>query len=1265
MNVYPDDEFFNIWIYDNDDVDDRILGTMIYLWGITSLGHSVCLQVVGFRSYFYAQFKESQDEIVDLCVDPTATWKTRSMAFEVPTESICSIKSVSMQDDRPFKVLKISSPSKKQLDFTASRLKRAHIPIFENKFSTSMRFFTDRELKMSAWLRVHKSHVSVLPSDSEHRARVQINLRCMPQHVFDANEQKVSESSDKLWKTIVPPMRICSFDIEKYSSRKNMMPADIPADYINAIASVFSFYGDPYSSDGKHIRMQASYGIYGYSKPPEMSGGPMTVCCTFGKADDIRQEPHPNKRAKKLASAEEAMICTFFKHLGSDGADIDIISGWNINGYDLHQIWLRGKLYPRIQTYVDGLSRIINMPVKFEQKEFKSAQFGASWMRYYIIPGILNVDGLIAQRKDTSRRPASYGLSYISQLILGSPKYDLPYGILSMLQDSDDASRGRIRYYNLFDSQLSMGILLKELLPRLHRLSTITNLTMQQLLIQGEQKKVMSQLLRQTRKLGLILPTAGDHDEREYDGALVFEGVHEQMYANFGSTLTWMLAHPKDTIRLAPLWNKDMRVVKHVEEEQDQEQEVVKEQIPTLTLPPPTNNNNNNNMWLRRMDAKEVIDPIKVSRQIQKEKAAKLNKTTSLTPAPRQKDHIGPSINDDGEEGSTTPVVNGREWESWDFQEITDPDTGIKFRVYYKSGEQCVIVFDFASLYPSVIMAFNMCYSTKITKAFADMKGWIEGYDYTATPVADNPKIYRYFKARHRYEGVLPKLLRALLAARKAAKNAMAYHEESAEKCRLLGDAIGAAYHKRCADACDADQLGLKVSANSVYGFTAAQALCDKDIAEAICAQGRVLLRILMERATIYLHQYNARCIYGDTDSAMILVQCSIHKALKISQHCANWINEQWFSEVKAEPEKVGSDFLFKVPKIYRTLQWLRRGEPYDKDLIKGFACVRRDGFAYKRIVQRGMLDRVTGFAMFPSISVDYTKDKIALLLSGQVPLEDLMMSFTMRKGTDHYIKTMERMNAVSIARIKGKPMMGSMAKENAIAKIKEREHRQIAIREKIRSRNPDIYFADEDRISYVNIQMGKHAKGTDCAEDVNYAREHKLPLNWNFYLAKFEKPIARVLSPFNDPVDTMKGSHTLVSNARFSLKHTTFNGFLTVQQKCQVCKYNPVIGPGRVVCADPKCRETEHNIISDVQFEHSDASARLAEYLDTCTKCTGTVLLARSCMARECSDFAGRNRVQAKKLDTATVLIAYETSSKNDDGYLPVSVCKSSIADW
>lgn len=169
-----------------------------------------------------------------------------------------------------------------------------------------------------------------------------------------------------------------------------------------------------------------------------------------------------------------------------------------------------------------------------------------------------------------------------------------------------------------------------------------------------------------------------------------------------------------------------------------------------------------------------------------------------------------------------------------------------------------VAVLDFASLYPSTMIANNMCFSTKISRADAEKHGLEQGKDFLAIrdfkregetfEFLDQPHD-TCFLMKDKRPGVLPEILASLLAARKAEKKLMKKCDEGS---------INYGVH-------NGNQLALKISANSIYGFTGASrgVLTDPQISSAVTRRGRAMTN---EAAFVAETAFEGtRCVYGDS----------------------------------------------------------------------------------------------------------------------------------------------------------------------------------------------------------------------------------------------------------------------------------------------------------------------------------------------------------------------------------------------------------------
>ena len=245
-------------------------------------------------------------------------------------------------------------------------------------------------------------------------------------------------------------------------------------------------------------------------------------------------------------------------------------------------------------------------------------------------------------------------------------------------------------------------------------------------------------------------------------------------------------------------------------------------------------------------------------------------------------------------------------------------------RGYY---EVPIATLDFASLYPSIIQAHNLCYTTLLDKKMVERQGFKKGDDYIVTPNGD---LFCTAKIR---KGLLTQILEELLGARKRAKKELAVETDTFKKAVLNGR-----------------QLALKISANSVYGITGAIVgkLPCLEIASSTTSYGRQMIEKTKEEVEARYniangYSHDAQVIYGDTDSVMVKFgPKELKKAMDLGQEAANFVSSKFIKPIKLEFEKVYSPYLLINKKRYAGLYWTSP-EKYDKMDSKGIETVRRD----------------------------------------------------------------------------------------------------------------------------------------------------------------------------------------------------------------------------------------------------------------------------------------------------------------------------------
>lgn len=160
-----------------------------------------------------------------------------------------------------------------------------------------------------------------------------------------------------------------------------------------------------------------------------------------------------------------------------------------------------------------------------------------------------------------------------------------------------------------------------------------------------------------------------------------------------------------------------------------------------------------------------------------------------------------------------------------------------------------VICLDFASLYPSIMIAYNLCYTTLIINETDGARLVDEG-------LAHRTANGHYFFNAEVKRGVLPTVLSVLMENRADVRRRMLSVDRDSIVHRML----------------DGQQSALKIAANSIYGWTGFQRgqLFYLQIPSSVTSYGREM--ITRTKDYVETHYERLRVIYGDTDSVMIHV---------------------------------------------------------------------------------------------------------------------------------------------------------------------------------------------------------------------------------------------------------------------------------------------------------------------------------------------------------------------------------------------------------
>eukprot|EP00794_Sanderia_malayensis_P000337 gene337-969_t len=323
-----------------------------------------------------------------------------------------------------------------------------------------------------------------------------------------------------------------------------------------------------------------------------------------------------------------------------------------------------------------------------------------------------------------------------------------------------------------------------------------------------------------------------------------------------------------------------------------------------------------------------------------------------------------------------------------------------------------VIVLDFQSLYPSIIIAYNYCFSTCLGR----VKHWNEqaNFEFATTslriPIELLEKIkddihvspcgVGFVKSNIR-KGVLPRMLDDLLSTRIMVKNTMKSNKENKALYRML----------------DARQLGLKLIANVTYGYTSANfsgRMPAVEIADSVVRKARETLEVAIEMINT-TKKWNARVVYGDTDSVFVLLKgATKERAFAVSEEIIKAVTERNPKPIKLKFEKVYMPCILQTKKRYVGYMYesVNQTEPvFD---AKGIETVRRDSCAAVSKILESSLKTLFE-TRDVSLVKKYVQRQFTKIMEGRISIQDLTFAKEYR-GMKNY-RPSACVPALSIAR--------------------------------------------------------------------------------------------------------------------------------------------------------------------------------------------------------------------------------------------------------
>lgn len=351
-----------------------------------------------------------------------------------------------------------------------------------------------------------------------------------------------------------------------------------------------------------------------------------------------------------------------------------------------------------------------------------------------------------------------------------------------------------------------------------------------------------------------------------------------------------------------------------------------------------------------------------------------------------------------------------------------------------------VEVLDFQSLYPSMMMAYDLCMCNWTLQKPPDHIPHLT-VDLETNESQNEIRFIYFVIAEDPNELIIPRLQHQFSSGRSHLKKMMKKYKKGSVQYRRY----------------DTEQLAMKLVGNGTYG---ALGILVPEVAIAVTAQGRMTIRKSIE---IAVQQFGVQLVYGDTDS-MFVCDTSTHRDVdtyegrKASfdhmQQISDAVNAYWNEcptvlhkgIINLEPEAVCKATYHEKKKMYCKSYFSRPEDEVPKLEVKGMVTTRRD------------------IPVFVQVTV---KEVLAKLLKGRGAIMDVIRYIQNRVN-----KLQEYISGVT------KDDIGQFVTTREIKKWKYASPSPavtVAIRNKLRGREPGHVIIDEygigDRVPILVLQ--------------------------------------------------------------------------------------------------------------------------------------------------------------------------------------------------
>ena len=387
--------------YDSDEGEPRYRKVdrkyVIRAYGLNAEGQSMCVHINDFTPYFFIRIpqKWTQKEVNRMVDEVGKKVKYYAKQALLNSQIVMKKEFYGFTNNKEFKFVRLVFKNIWAFRQYIEVFKKAirvnnkvyKFPLYESNILPMLRFMHCRDVIPAAWIKIPKGKYDY---EDITRCQIEVSVNWKDVEPLDKND--------------IGPVIIASFDLECTSGDGSFPVAKKASDKIIQIGTTVHKNGD----DECFL-----HHILTLKKPEEIK----------------KEEVDAENLIVEYFDDEKKMIIAWGKFI--EKLDPDIITGYNIWGFDMAYLYDRAKLgnggetFDYSEVFLERLSRNKEeyAVAKYREQELSSSALGDNTLKFFEMEGLVSIDMLKVIQRD--HKLESYKLDFVAKNFLVPERVDM------------------------------------------------------------------------------------------------------------------------------------------------------------------------------------------------------------------------------------------------------------------------------------------------------------------------------------------------------------------------------------------------------------------------------------------------------------------------------------------------------------------------------------------------------------------------------------------------------------------------------------------------------------------------------------------------------------------------------------------------------------------------------------------------------------------------------------------------------------------------